>query len=94
MKTLHLNLKAEYFGAIVAGTKQFEYRLRSRYWSKIIEGKEFDQVLIKSGYPPVGAANRISARKWLGYELQTITHPHFGAAPVDVYAIRVGEVMP
>lgn len=90
MKTLHLNLKAEYFDAIVAGTKQFEYRLHTRRWRAIIEGKDFDQVLVKCGYPPRDSQDRISARKWLGYELQTITHPHFGSEPVEVFAIRVG----
>lgn len=93
MRTLHLNLKKEYFDAIVAGTKPFEYRLRSRFWSKIIEGKEFDKVLVKSGYPPAGDPNRISARKWLGYEIQTITHPHFGPDPVEVFAIHVGVAL-
>lgn len=93
MKTLHLNLKAEYFDAIVAGTKPYEYRRRTPFWARIIEGKEFDQVLVKSGYPPAGDANRHSARQWRGYELQTITHPHFGPDPVEVYAIRVGVAL-
>lgn len=93
MKTLHLNLKAEYFDAIVAGTKLFEYRRRTPFWKRIIEGNDFDQVLVKSGYPPAGDPNRHSARKWQGYELQTITHPHFGDAPVEVYAIRVGVAL-
>ena len=90
MKTLHLNLKAEYFHAIVAGEKLFEYRLMTPRWRKIIEGKEFDQVLVKCGYPTRDDSTRISARKWEGYEIQTITHPHFGSEPVEVFAIRVG----
>lgn len=93
MRTLHLNLKKEYFDAIVAGTKRFEYRLRSGFWKRIIEGKDFDRVLIKSGYPPAGDPNRISARRWRGYEIQTIMHPHFGPEPVEVYAIRVDALL-
>jgi len=93
LKTLHLNLKAEYFDAIVAGTKLFEYRLMTPRWRKIIEGKEFDQVLVKCGYPPRDSADRISARKWEGYEVQTLTHPHFGPEPVTVFAIRVGVAL-
>lgn len=93
MKTLHLNLKKEYFDAIRDGTKKLEYRLRTRFWMRIIEGKDFDQVLFKSGYPPAGDENRIMSRAWFGYEIQTITHPHFGPEPVEVYAIRVGVAL-
>lgn len=89
MRTLHLNLKAEYFDAIKVGTKLFEYRRRTPFWTRIIEGKEFDQVLVKCGYPPRDSADRILARAWRGYEIQKITHPLFGPDPVEVFAIHV-----
>lgn len=88
MADLHLNLKGEYFDAINAGQKSFEYRLAAK-WLHRLSGKSFDRIFIKRGYPKTGDSERIIERPWRGYELQTITHPHFGAAPVEVLAIRV-----
>ena len=42
VKILHLNLYRKYFDAIVNGTKVFEYRQKTDYWKKRIEGKEYD----------------------------------------------------
>lgn len=88
MADLHLNLKGEYFDQIKAGTKTHEYRLASK-WLKRIAGKSFDRVFVKRGYPKSGDMERIVERPWRGFELQTITHPHFGDEPVRVCAIRV-----
>lgn len=88
MADLHLNMKGEYFDAIKAGTKCHEYRLAEK-WLKRLAGKSFDRVFIKRGYPKAGDTERIIVRPWRGYELQTITHPHFGPKPVEVLAIRV-----
>lgn len=88
MADLHLNLKGEYFDQIKSGTKKFEFRLASK-WSKRLVGKTFDRVFIKRGYPKSGDTSRILERPWMGFEEQTITHPHFGSSPVDVLAIRV-----
>lgn len=88
MADLHLNLKGEYFDAIKAGTKMHEFRLASK-WLHRLGGKSFDRIFIKRGYPKAGDADRIIERPWQGYELQTITHPHFGTTPVEVLAIRV-----
>lgn len=88
MADLHLNLKREYFEAIKSGTKLFEYRLASK-WLKRIDGKAFDTVFIKLGYPKAGDLERIIERPWRGFDRQIITHPLFGDEPVDVLAIRV-----
>lgn len=85
---LHLNVKGEYFHQIKDGTKPFEFRL-SEKWLKRLKGKTFGRIFIKWGYPKRDDVSRIIERPWRGYELQTITHPHFGAEPVDVLAIRV-----
>lgn len=87
--TLHLNLKGEYFDDVADGTKPFEYRLRSEYWRKRLEGRSYRRVLVKKGYPKAGDQRRIVERPWRGYEEQIITHPHFGSEPVEVFAIRV-----
>jgi hypothetical protein len=88
MPDLHLNLKGIYFDDIKAERKQFEYRLRST-WEKRLAGKTFDRIWLKRGYPARGDSARIIERPWRGYEIQTITHPHFGPSPVEVIAIRV-----
>ena len=88
MADLHLNLNGEYFDQIKAGTKPWEYRLASK-WLKRLEGKSFDRVFIKRGYPKENDFDRIVERPWRGFELHVITHPHFGSDPVQVCAIRV-----
>lgn len=87
MADLHLNLNGEYFDQIKAGTKTHEYRLASK-WLKRLSGKSFERVFFKRGYPKSTDTERIEVRPWRGFEIQTITHPHFGDEPVDVCAIR------
>lgn len=87
MRTLHLNLKGEYFDQIKSGSKLYEFRLATK-WEKRLEGKDFDRILFKRGYPKSNDPERIIERPWRGYELQFITHPHFGNNPVEVCAIR------
>jgi hypothetical protein len=88
MKTLVLNLKKEYYLDIVAGRKPFEFRERTEYWRKRLEGREYEYVTFCLGYPPKSSIYRRLTVPYAGYELQTITHPHFGSVPKDVYAIR------
>lgn len=85
---LHLNLNGEYFEQIKAGVKPFEYRLAEK-WLKRLSGKTFDRIFVKHAYPKNGDMEKIVERPWRGFELQTITHPHFGPDPVLVCAIRV-----
>jgi hypothetical protein len=89
LRTLTLALKAEYFHEIRDGEKGDEYRLITPYWTKRLEGREYDQIVLTLGYPKVDDAARRLVMKWRGVTRQTITHPHFGPNPVEVYAIRV-----
>ncbi|MBA8822270.1 RNA-binding protein [Ochrobactrum sp. P6BS-III] len=86
---LHLSLKREYFDAIKAGTKVEEYRLITDYWSKRLVGKSYEGIVLKWGYPKTGDTEFVIERPWLGFVRKTITHPHFGANPVEVFAIDV-----
>ncbi len=86
---LTLPLKREYFGAIKAGAKEFEYRLVNRYWKGRIEGKHFDRIVLTSGYPKRDDKTRRIERPWRGYDVRWITHPEFGDKLVKVFAIRV-----
>lgn len=89
MNYLHLHLKGEYFEAIKAGSKLEEYRLRTPYWRKRLEGASYDGILLLKGYPMLSNPHTKLKRPWYGIELKTITHPHFGPDPVEVYAIKV-----
>lgn len=89
MTVLVLPLKAEYFDAIRDGQKAEEFRARTTYWRRRLEGRTFDNVVLTKGYPSSTDTSRRLVREWRGYRETTITHPHFGDKPVDVYAIDV-----
>jgi hypothetical protein len=89
MVDLVLPLKAEYFNAIKAGTKTEEFRMRTPFWRKRLAGKTFDRVVLTLGYPSRDDTARRLVLPWQGMRETTITHPHFGAEPAQVYAIRV-----
>lgn len=86
---LVLPLKREFFEAIKAGTKREEFRLRNDYWRNRLEGKTFDRVILTLGYPKRDDAERRIVLPWQGYRECQITHPIFGADPMDVFAINV-----
>lgn len=91
MATLHLSLNGIYFDAIARGEKVHEFRLRTPYWSKRLEGRMFDAIVLTRGYPKGGGIEgktRLTL-PWRGFERRTITHEHFGVQPVEVYAINV-----
>lgn len=89
--TLTLPLKGEYFDAIAAGMKPEEYRLANPFWERRICGKVFDRIVLTRGYPKGGGVEGVTrlTRQWRGYRIDEITHPHFGADPVRVFAIDV-----
>ncbi|WP_306109960.1 hypothetical protein [Pseudomonas sp. Leaf58] len=89
MTTLTLALKGEYFDAILAGTKQEEYRLVTPYWRKRLEGRDYSCIELTRGYPRRDDASRRLRLPWKGFRVITLTHPHFGAEPVTVFAINV-----
>ena len=86
---LHLNLKGEYFDQIKSGEKTQEFRVYNDYWRKRLEGRNYELISIKRGYPKSTDCDRIESRPYRGYELKEITHPHFGDEPVTVFAIWV-----
>lgn len=90
-RTLHLSLKREYFEAIRDGHKPEEYRLCTPHWRKRLEGREYEQIVLTLGYPSRNDHARRLVRAWHGFTVKTITHPHFGPDPVQVYAINVAQ---
>lgn len=90
MRTLLLPLKSEYFDAIKAGTKTTEFRLCTHHWTARLQKAPFRKIVLTRGYPPAGDTENRIERPWRGFVRTTITHPHFGDEPVEVFAIDVG----
>lgn len=92
-EVLTIPVNGIYFDEIKAGTKWFEYRLLTSHWRKRLEGRTYRHVVMTRGYPKGGGIEGETrlTRKWKGYQRQTITHPHFGPNPVEVFAIDVSE---
>lgn len=89
MANLQLAVKGEYFDAMKRGEKTEEYRLVNAYWGNRIYGRDYDRLIITRGYPRKDDASKRIDIPYDGYEIKTITHPHFGPEPVKVFAIMV-----
>lgn len=93
MADLHLALKGEYFDAIQAGAKIEEFRLLNDYWRRRLVARDYDLLVLMRGYPRSDDAARRLTLPYRGYVVKTITHPHFGPEPVEVFALNV-ELLP
>ncbi|MCQ7000621.1 ASCH domain-containing protein [Escherichia coli] len=82
MANLQLPVKSEFFDAMIRGEKTEEYRLCNDYWNKRIMFREYDRLIITKGYPKRDDSSRRIDVPYDGYEVKTITHPHFGDKPV------------
>jgi hypothetical protein len=89
MTDLILPLKGEYFDKIKAGEKPYEYRLVNDYWKKRRIGRTYERIVLTRGYPKKTDSERRLILPWRGWEIEKITHPHFGPDPVEVFAIDV-----
>lgn len=95
MANLQLAVKGEYFDAMKCGEKLEEYRVVNPYWSKRLQEaltglpRAFDRLIITKGYPNRNDESRRIDIPYRGFEIKTITHPHFGPLPVLVFAIKV-----
>lgn len=87
---LQLAVKQEYFDQIKSGTKTEEYRLCTPYWERRLnKGTRHSYLIITAGYPKRGDEDRTLVFPYVGWERKTITHPHFGNEPVEVFAIKI-----
>lgn len=92
--TLHIPMRAIYFDEIARGEKLEEYRLVTAFWRKRLEGRTYSRIILTRGYPKGGGfegSTRLTL-PWRGYQIKTITHPHFGPDPVEVFAIDVSPL--
>ena len=78
MKILHLNLYRKYFDAIVNGTKTIEYRDKTDYWKKRIEGREYDIIKFRNGYAKDAPTMLV---EYNGYDI------------TDRYEIKLGNIL-
>jgi hypothetical protein len=88
-RILQLALDREFFEDIRDGSKLEEYREVKPYWTKRIEGREYDEIILTLGYPLADNESRRLRRPYLGYVKKRIIHPKFGPDEVEVYAIKV-----
>jgi len=91
MKCLYLHVKSRYFAEIAEGKKFEEYRLYNSYWKKRLISNSYDKIVIFRGYPKKDNAKARIERKWIGWRIKEIIHPHFGDRPVAVFAIQVND---
>ena len=77
VKILHLNLYRKYFDAIADGTKTIEYRDKTDYWKKRIEGREYDIIKFRNGYATDAPTMLV---EYLGYDV------------TDRYEIKLGKI--
>ncbi len=47
---LHLNLRRKWFAAVAKKSKRVEYRSRTPYWRKRLEGRHYDAIQFRNGY--------------------------------------------
>ena len=83
-KILHLNLYRKYFDAIVNGTKVFEYRQKTDYWKKRIEGREYDIIKFRNGYAKDAPTMLV---EYKGYNIG------FNVLCEEKYMINLGKVI-
>jgi len=91
MRILYLPVKRIYFDDIKAGRKPDKYRLVTPHWSKRLDGKNYDRVVITLGYPSATDSERRLDFPYRGFRKMKITHPHFGPDEVEVYAIALEQ---
>jgi hypothetical protein len=88
---LILHLHRPWFDAIAQGYKRFEYRKVTPYWTKRIEGRKYDQVLLHNGYRPTDP-QLVMAYK--GYERIEGESPHYKLLLGDIQEVRNYEIQP
>ena len=76
-KILHLNLYRKYFDAIADGTKTTEYRDKTDYWKRRIEGRKYDIIKFRNGYAKDAPTMLV---EYNGYDV------------TDRYEIKLGKI--
>ena len=78
---LDLPIERVFFEQILAGTKTEEFRNRTEYWKKRLEGREYDEIRFRAGY------NADSPKMYV--EFKGVKKPFLR----DYYAIQLGRIL-
>ena len=76
-KILHLNLYRKFFDDIADGTKTTEYRDKTDYWKRRIEGRQYDIIKFRNGYATDAPTMLV---EYNGYDI------------TDRYEIKLGKI--
>lgn len=90
MKPLFLILKKKYFDQIKSGQKTEELRAQTDYWAKRLVEREYSHIIFQLGYSK--NAERMSV-EYLGLEKRVITHEFFGPDPINVFVLKLGNII-
>ena len=98
---LHLNLHREYFAQIANGTKRIEYRDRTPYWKRRLEGRTYHLIHFRNGYAtpshqivsPTRRAGALAEEEAPEMLVQFRGIRKYGTARKGKYAIRLGKIM-
>ncbi len=82
-RTLHLNLRREFFATIAAKQKRIEYRAQTPYWKKRLEGRQYDLIQFRNGYATKAPEMLVEFRGLRRY----------GKGRNAYYAIRLGRIL-
>ena len=82
-KILHLNLFRKYFDQIAEGIKTIEYRDKTDYWKKRIEGKEYDFIKFRNGY------RKDAPTMLVEYKGYSLGHTEVG----EQYELKLGKII-
>lgn len=89
---LTLSVKKENFDLIKSGKKTVEYREVKPYWTKRLEGKDYNNIIITLGYPKKDDLSKRIKFKYNGYGHVSIFHKQFdGEKITKVYEIYLSE---
>ncbi len=84
MKILHIHPRYIYYDLVEKGLKNEEYRLIKPYWTKRLEGKNYDLIYYWRAF-----TKKKIIFKYDGKKIITIVHKEFGDKPVKVYALSL-----
>lgn len=89
MKTLHLVVNKKWFDQIKSGEKKEEYREVKPFWEKRLS-KEYDQILFQLGYSKNAPKMVLEL---IDKEQREIIHEHFGNIPIQVFVLKLGNIL-
>jgi hypothetical protein len=64
--TLRPDLHREFFTHFKAGTKRIEYRRRTSYWRRRLEGRHYVVIQSRTGYYAICVAPILTIKRWRG----------------------------